>query len=718
MTKEVTRTLEQILNDAYDETKQAIRFIASGTLVLQGGWDATTNTPALASGVGIEGYYYVVAVDGSTNLDGVTDWKVGDWAIFGGGVWFKADHTDQVSSVHGRVGAVVAASGDYDTDLVDNNSLVAGVTTSDALNNLLAGGLTKKGHDYIVSDADGDDSKSGSVNEPLKTLAQAITLGKAAGMTTVAIKVDESGAGDAGIVTILGTDPMVSIEGIAGIGDWGSGIPNIQLAPLATLFINNLYVSNIKQTSFISGDRWLIIEECFVGSITDDVGGDPTDLNIYASNMFTPTANIARVLNAKTLYGTCVDENTGKFYPLKGLDMSTLQIENVLDPSSPQHADTQAARDAAIATHTAIAAAHHAKYTDGEAGIVADTKVTAHVALPDPHTQYQLESEKDAANGYAGLDASSKINPAQLPAIAITDTFVVASQAAMLALTAETGDVAIRTDLPDTFILQGTDPTVLGDWVVLEHPDDVVTSVHGRTGVVTGQNGDYIASQVTNTPAGTVAAVTVQAAINELDSEKATPADITADIATHTAIDAAHHAKYTDPEAVTAMGVKGDANSLNHDRYLDSEAVSAMGVKGDANPLNHDQPVFGTEFASAESTGESTHTGDVAKQTKTSIVMTSPPSGNYLLQWSCQLSGDDENKQFQADLYDGASIIDECDFTPKKKWGDANESYPKFGGSLVVALSATTTFSLRYATNDAGKTVAIKNARMQIWRVS
>lgn len=52
-------------------------------------------------------------------------------------------------------------------------------------------------------------------------------------------------------------------------------------------------------------------------------------------------------------------------------------------------------------------------------------------------------------------------------ALAITDTFVVASQAAMLALTAQKGDIAIRTDSAVTYILQGTDPTVLGNWVVL-----------------------------------------------------------------------------------------------------------------------------------------------------------------------------------------------------------------------------------------------------------
>lgn len=50
---------------------------------------------------------------------------------------------------------------------------------------------------------------------------------------------------------------------------------------------------------------------------------------------------------------------------------------------------------------------------------------------------------------------------------------------------------------------------------------DAVTSVFSRTGNVVATNGDYTASNITNVPAGNIAAVTVQAALNELDTEKA-----------------------------------------------------------------------------------------------------------------------------------------------------------------------------------------------------
>ena len=83
-----------------------------GALNYQGTWNASTNTPTLTSSVGTKGYYYVVSVAGSTNLNGITDWLVGDWAVFNGSVWQKIDNTDSVTSVNGYTGAVVLTNTD------------------------------------------------------------------------------------------------------------------------------------------------------------------------------------------------------------------------------------------------------------------------------------------------------------------------------------------------------------------------------------------------------------------------------------------------------------------------------------------------------------------------------------------------------------------------------------------------------------------------------
>jgi hypothetical protein len=78
-----------------------------GDLNYQGTWNASTNTPTLVSSTGTKGYYYVVDVAGTTNLNGITDWQIGDWAIFNGSIWQKVDNTDAVTSVNGLVGTVV-----------------------------------------------------------------------------------------------------------------------------------------------------------------------------------------------------------------------------------------------------------------------------------------------------------------------------------------------------------------------------------------------------------------------------------------------------------------------------------------------------------------------------------------------------------------------------------------------------------------------------------
>ena len=85
---------------------------AIGALNYAGTWNASTNSPALASGVGTKGDYYVVSVAGSTNLDGQTLWGVGDWAAFNGTVWQKVDggSTGNFTTINSTQGASLATS--------------------------------------------------------------------------------------------------------------------------------------------------------------------------------------------------------------------------------------------------------------------------------------------------------------------------------------------------------------------------------------------------------------------------------------------------------------------------------------------------------------------------------------------------------------------------------------------------------------------------------
>lgn len=106
-----------------------------------------------------------------------------------------------------------------------------------------------------------------------------------------------------------------------------------------------------------------------------------------------------------------------------------------------------------------------------------------------------------AANGVASLGSDGLVPSSQLPAIAITDTFVVNSQSAMLALSAQVGDIAVRTDLNQSFILTATPASTLANWQELLTPPNSVTSVNGQTGAVSLNYSDVGAPSTSGTNA-------------------------------------------------------------------------------------------------------------------------------------------------------------------------------------------------------------------------
>lgn len=89
---------------------------AIGALNYKGTWNASTNTPSLASSVGTKGDYYVVSVAGSTSLNGISNWGVGDLVTFNGSVWQRVEGGADLNGVNlsvsgnSTLGAVTATS--------------------------------------------------------------------------------------------------------------------------------------------------------------------------------------------------------------------------------------------------------------------------------------------------------------------------------------------------------------------------------------------------------------------------------------------------------------------------------------------------------------------------------------------------------------------------------------------------------------------------------
>ncbi len=123
------------------------------------------------------------------------------------------------------------------------------------------------------------------------------------------------------------------------------------------------------------------------------------------------------------------------------------------------------------------------------------------------------------------LDGDGKFPSSAMPAIAITNTYVVDSEEAMLALTVEVGDVAIRTDESKSYIVKSNDGKVIGDWEWLIAPtDEAIVSVNGLTGptvVITAGNSqltlDGYDPQPCTEVTSPVATDTVLEAIEKLD---------------------------------------------------------------------------------------------------------------------------------------------------------------------------------------------------------
>lgn len=89
-----------------------------------------------------------------------------------------------------------------------------------------------------------------------------------------------------------------------------------------------------------------------------------------------------------------------------------------------------------------------------------------------------------AAGNIPILGSDGKLSDSVIPAIAISESHTVASEHEMLALAAQVGDIAIRTDGAGTWILKQTPASTLANWVQLKSPTDAATSVNGKTGNV------------------------------------------------------------------------------------------------------------------------------------------------------------------------------------------------------------------------------------------
>lgn len=235
-------------------------------------------------------------------------------------------------------------------------------------------------------------------------------------------------------------------------------------------------------------------------------------LSTNLASLVLKQGEFAYTTDTKKLYlgdgaGGKIEINPSDIAALTAQKLATARLIKVVGDGTGQ-ASFDGSADASITLvlkNSGVAAGTYTKLTVDAKGIV--TSATQITAADIPTLTLAKISDAGTAAGKnvgtaAGnvplLDASGKLPESTLPAIAITEVFEAATQAAMLALTAQTGDVCVRSDLNKSYILKTSPASTLANWIELRTPTDAVLSINGRTGAITLTAADVGLGNVTN----------------------------------------------------------------------------------------------------------------------------------------------------------------------------------------------------------------------------
>lgn len=144
-----------------------------------------------------------------------------------------------------------------------------------------------------------------------------------------------------------------------------------------------------------------------------------------------------------------------------------------------------------VLKNTGTESGTYTKLTVNEKGLVTKSELLTPNDIPTL-TLAKISDAGTAAARNVGTEsgqlvevgANGKIAEGVLPPLAITEPHAVNSEAEMLALDAQKGDVAIRADEGKSYILKATPASDRTNWLELKSPECRVFSVNGKEGVV------------------------------------------------------------------------------------------------------------------------------------------------------------------------------------------------------------------------------------------
>lgn len=261
---------------------------------------------------------------------------------------------------------------------------------------------------------------------------------------------------------------------------------------------------------------------------------------------------------------------------------------DLLTTGLTNEANTRAAGDTALSSTISGVSADLATETTARETGDEDTLAAAQAAVADEATartaadtaiNTALDSKADLIDG--------KMDPTQVPAIALSSITPVGSEAAMLAFTAEPGDVAKRTDLPGapSFMLSAAPATSLANWTPL-HGDfaldaDLDAEISARAA------GDSNAIATASADATTKANAARDAAVATAATDATTKADAAeaAAIASANAGLAQEATARADADAALTTALNTKASTAALDAEI-AARVAADGDKADQSALD------------------------------------------------------------------------------------------------------------------------------------
>ncbi len=333
-------------------------------------------------------------------------------------------------------------------------------------------------------------------------------------------------------------------------------------------------------------------------------GATIADANATTKGKIQLAGDLAGTAAAPTVPGLALKENSAN----KSTNVST---DGASDSKYPSVKAVKSYVDAQLAAGvTSVTIADADASTKGKIQLTGDLGGTAESPTV-PGLALKLDAnQKGVANGVASLNALGIIPSSQLPPVTLSSTSVVASDAAMVALSnATVGSIAVRTDVNKNYVLSALPSSTLGNWIELLTPAAPVQAVNGYTGSVNLSKADLGLSDVNNTsdinkPVSTA----TQAALNL----KANATDLSTGLST----------KISTADANAALNLKLDANKVGAARGVAS--LDALGkVPTDQIPA--------VSFSSVKVLGSEAAMLGLSSAVIGSVVIRTDENKNYVL---------------------------------------------------------------------------------------